>query len=235
MVKKGIPKNSWRSYAFEFLSIFIAVISAFALNNWNDNRRDRHSEEKILREIKNGLQLDLQDIKVNEWGHRYGIRCCQYFRDLIDNHPVNQDSLTFAYTVLVRDFTSIMNLSGYESMKSKGLEIIQNDSIRLQIIALYDYYYQIIYKLEEEATEMQSFQNYFAPINEVLFPFMQFDEGGNLAHIQQPITISDKERKKLFSYLWRIQNNRKFKLMRYALIEEKIKSLLAAIDEELGA
>jgi heme O synthase-like polyprenyltransferase len=47
-----------RKYAFEFLSIFIAVIAAFALNNWNDNRKDRIAESKILTEISNGLELD---------------------------------------------------------------------------------------------------------------------------------------------------------------------------------
>ena len=44
-------------YTFEFLSIFIAVISAFALNNWNDNRRDRLAENKILTEIYNGRRM----------------------------------------------------------------------------------------------------------------------------------------------------------------------------------
>ncbi|WP_417612232.1 hypothetical protein [Owenweeksia hongkongensis] len=50
--------NSWRKNGFEFLSIFIAVVSAFALNNWNENRRDAHSENKILMEIYNGLEKD---------------------------------------------------------------------------------------------------------------------------------------------------------------------------------
>lgn len=36
-----MKKGNWKKYGIEFLSIFIAVIAAFALNNWNDNRRDR--------------------------------------------------------------------------------------------------------------------------------------------------------------------------------------------------
>ncbi|MEO1054582.1 MAG: hypothetical protein AAFX87_28380 [Bacteroidota bacterium] len=225
--------NSWKNYTIEFLSVFVAVISAFALNNWNDNRRDSLSEEKILKEIKNGLQLDLQDIQTNKWGHNYGVRTCQYFRDLIDNKPVAQDSIKIAYVILLRDFTSIMNLTGYESLKSKGLEIIRNDTIRLEVIALYDYYYQIMYKLEESATEMQSFSNYFSEINEALYPYMEFDQNGELMRFNQPIQLTEQEKKRIFSYLWRIQNNRLFKLNRYALIEEKIEQLVRHIDEEL--
>ncbi|MCC7526191.1 MAG: hypothetical protein IT250_15280 [Chitinophagaceae bacterium] len=33
--------ENWGKYAFEFLSIFIAVVSAFALENWGQERRDR--------------------------------------------------------------------------------------------------------------------------------------------------------------------------------------------------
>ncbi|MEZ4957419.1 MAG: hypothetical protein R2825_27930 [Saprospiraceae bacterium] len=51
-----MQKRNWKKYAMEFVSIFIAVISAFALNNWNDNRRDEQAAAKILTEISNGLQ-----------------------------------------------------------------------------------------------------------------------------------------------------------------------------------
>lgn len=54
-IMKKIEFNNWTKYGFKFLSIFIAVISAFALNNWNENKRDAHSEHKILIEISNGL------------------------------------------------------------------------------------------------------------------------------------------------------------------------------------
>ena len=50
---------SWKKYVFETLSIFIAVVSAFALNNWNLNRRDRVAEKEILIEVKNGIENDL--------------------------------------------------------------------------------------------------------------------------------------------------------------------------------
>ncbi len=44
-----LPKlPNLKKYTFEFLSIFIAVISAFGLNNWNDHRRDRVAELKIM-------------------------------------------------------------------------------------------------------------------------------------------------------------------------------------------
>ena len=66
MSKRNTPRLFSRKYAFEFVSIFIAVISAFALNNWNDHRKDREAEEKILIEIDKGLDKDLYDLPPEE-------------------------------------------------------------------------------------------------------------------------------------------------------------------------
>lgn len=80
---KRIKLKNWKKYTLEFLSIFIAVISAFALNNWNDNRKDRESEQKFLIEISNGLTKDLEDVKSNKYGHEIGIKSVDFFKDLL--------------------------------------------------------------------------------------------------------------------------------------------------------
>lgn len=226
--------TNWRKYLLEFLSIFIAVIAAFSLNNWNDNRRDRIAESKILSEIKNGLELDLNDIQGNMEGHQLGIRACEVFRDFVSEKPIAQDSLLFHYIVLVRDFTSIMNLTGYESLKSKGLEIIQNDSLRFSIITLYDYNYQILYKLEETVPEMQAFQSFYKDIKTVINPLLRFNQQGRLIGLDQPQKLIPKDRNILFEALLRIENNRRFKLYRYNQTLEEIKKLIKSIDSELS-
>ena len=61
------------------------------------------------------------------------------------NKKVNSDSLMTYYRDLTRDFISIQNTAGYETLKSRGLELIKNDSLRLQIITLYEYNYKILF------------------------------------------------------------------------------------------
>ncbi len=225
---------NWKRYLLEFSSIFIAVISAFALNNWNDNRQDSKSEEKILWEIKNGIKLDIKDFNGNMYGHRQSLRITQRFRDLINNKPVNQDTIQRDYIILFRDYTPIINLSGYESLKASGLKIIKNDSLRFQIISLYDFYYDIILKVEDGYEEMRSFPNYFEPINTLLHEYMEFDDKGRFLRFNQPIRLSEKQKKEVLSYFWRLEVNRRYKLQRYNLIQEKMKQLKADIEKELG-
>ena len=56
----------FKKFIFEFLSIFFAVVFAFLLNNWNEDRKDKIVENKILLEIYNGLGRDSMDLASDE-------------------------------------------------------------------------------------------------------------------------------------------------------------------------
>lgn len=228
-----MSKLNWKTYAFEFLSIFVAVISAFALTNWNDKRRDRHTEVKILSEIRNGLEKDITDIETNLLGHEYGLKACHYFRRLAQGQSVVLDSFTNYYFSLTRDYISIQNSSGYESLKSKGLGTIRNDSLRLDIISLYEYDFSNLRKLEEEYEEMQFHNSFFHPINDILSPYLLFLENKKLS-IQIPLNLPLAERKAVLSYLWKIEVNRSFVLGFYGDIEQKINEVVQEINEEIA-
>lgn len=216
-IKSKIGRIKWGKYIFEFLSIFIAVVSAFALTNWNENRNNRHSEQKILIEIKNGIGIDKKDFEGNIMGHKLSLRANHLFRELLKGETIPQDSIDIYYTTLFRDYTPVINRSGYESLKESGLKTISNDSLRFQIIELYDYYYSIL-EILDKVNEMQSFENYFASINSLLHPYMDFDKEGNLIKIDQPKDLSETNRKEILSYLWRLESNRAYKLKRYESI-----------------
>lgn len=231
-MKKRRLKN-WKNYGFEFLSIFIAVISAFALNNWNENRKNQNAESKVLTEIYNGLGKDLEDLHLNKAGHKMGLKAAVYFKDLLANKSVSLDSVMFHYFNLTRDFVSIQNISGYETLKSKGLELIENDSLRTKIISLYEYNYSTLRKLEEEYFELQFQENYFKEINQLLSQSFEFDKNKALSGIITPIKISENDEKIILIYLWKIQVNRNFILNYYSEVENKIERLRTELKKEI--
>ncbi|QAA80867.1 hypothetical protein EI546_03590 [Aequorivita sp. H23M31] len=230
---KRIRIGNWRKQGFEFLLIFIAVISAFALNNWNENRKTEDSENKILTAIANGLEKDIDDIRSNKRGHKKGISACVYFRKLLTNQEVNPDSLLVQYENLTRTFISIQNVAGYETLKSQGLGLVSDDSLRLQIISLYEYDFNALRKLEEEYSELQFQKNYFNEINTVLAPNFEFDENGKPSGIALPLEISENQKKILLVYLSKIEENRNFILTFYSDIETKIESVRKNITKEI--
>lgn len=229
---KRTKKQNLRKYGFEFLSIFIAIIAA--LDNWNDNRKDQNSEINILTEISNGLKKDIVDVKMNKEGHLNGINAIKYFKRNLNEDAVDQDSLRQHYVNLTRDFISIQNTAGYETLKSKGLEVIKNDSLRLEIISLYEYDYNILYKLEEEYPELQFQNNYFKEVNSAFAPNFKFDANSEISGIVLPLNLSNNEKNNLKVYFGKMKNNRAFILQYYTDVEIKIRNTIKDIHQELS-
>lgn len=230
---RSIDLKHWRKFGFEFLSIFIAVVSAFALNNWNENRKANESEAKILIEIANGLEKDLEDFQQNKLGHKQGVNACRFFKSALAGQKVKNDSLMFYYNSLTRDYISIQNTAGYETLKSRGLELIENDGLRLEVISLYEYDYEILRKLEEEYAEMQFQRGYFKEINEGFAPHFEFDNEGKISKMEWPLNIPDENKKLLLTYISKIERNREYIIEFYTEIETKVSKVHKDIDSEI--
>lgn len=219
-------KVNWRKYTAEFISVFVAVFLAFALNNWSENRRDDEAESKILMEIAHGLGQDLEDLDLNLIGHRMGLRSCRFWKEVITGQDADStEHFISFYFGLTRDLVAIHNKSGYETLKSRGFELIKDDSLRTAIINLYEVQYQILKKLEEDYYESQFQENYFSEFNSKLSPFFTFDDSGELVGIDTPVRLSDKDRKLLLSYLWKIKMNRGFIMDYYKHTRDQIVAL----------
>jgi hypothetical protein len=222
-----------KKFAFEFFTIFIGIFAAFALDNWNENRKDKNTEIKILTEINNGLNQDVKDLKVNELGHKMGLRAVEYFYEIILNKHPETDSLKQHYFSLFRGFISIQNLSGFETLKSKGLEIIENDSLRTEILSLYENDYNILRKLEENYSEGQFFDHYSQSFDNSMGQNFIFENNGKLTGIKYPILLTEKEKKVLLIDLWKVRINRNFMLENYSEVKNKIIKLQQHLEKEL--
>ena len=225
--------NLFKKYFSEFALIFISVILAFALTEWSNNQGKKISEEKIFLEILNGLKKDSIDLTGNIDAHKNGIKACKYWRKVITDNKADKDSLIGYYFLLTRNVISIQNISGYETLKSKGLETIKNDSLRAKIINLYEFDYQVMKKFEEDYKENQFFDNYFFQINEKIAPNLKFDSNGNIYDIKLPLNITNSEKNILLSYLWKIQMSRIEREYAGKSLKKKINTLYKEIDKEI--
>lgn len=223
-----------KSYRVELFLIFVTVVSAFALNSWNENRKANLAENKLLAEIQKGLEKDLLDMDENLRGHRMGNQAVDYFRRFLTQKPITQDSLLTYYLTVTRDFISIQNISGYEALKSRGFELIQNDSLRTKIISLYEYDYSSLRKLEEEYYEMQFQENYFREINRTLAKYFIFDAEGKITGIDVNQKVDESEKRILLTYLMKIKTNRNFVMYQYDVTKAKVLDLIKNIERYNG-
>ncbi len=228
MTKRAI---NWKKYVYEFLAIFLSVSLAFGFSKWNEQRNKRETADKLILEIKNGLKLDANDLHDNMIGHTNALKQVNFMRDFILGKKVGQDTIGKYYNTLFYDYISIQNRSAYESLKSKGLEIIKDDSLRLEIISLYDYYFEIIEKLEEDYSAGQYFTNYYKPMGEILYDYMVFDYKGSISEIRSINTLPAKDKSALLLYLDNMAINRTLSAKSYETVLEKVEDLISRLED----
>lgn len=223
-------RNPLSRFVLEIFSIFLGVTIAFLANHWNEQRKERLIERKTLREISIELESDLTDIKNNINGHRLGIDAVSMFQRYVRNEPVDFDTLSINFERLYRDYISITNTTAYETLKSRGIEIISNDQLRADIVELYDFAYEIIQKLEEEYYPAQFHQNYFDDISEYFKDYLEI-QGDNIRFVK---SHKGKPDQKMLLVLREIKQWRLFNISSYEQSEQKINKLIADIETELG-
>jgi len=126
-------RSDWFRYGFETLAVVVGILIAFALDNWKDERKQQELEIKTLVELRNALQSDLEDVIHNASRHKNAHNSCVLIIDYMERNLPYHDSLAkhFGY---ISDMTVFLpHIGPYETLKTKGLDLISNDSIRLHL------------------------------------------------------------------------------------------------------
>jgi len=132
--------GAYLKYAMgEIVLVVIGILIALQINNWNINEQQRKIEVKYLTEIRDNLKKDLSDIDFNIDFNQNKSQSNKIVLDYLDGKIDYADSLEFHFSNLLFTTRTVVNMSAYENLKSRGLEIITNDSLRQRITTLYEY------------------------------------------------------------------------------------------------
>ena len=117
-------------------------IIALQLNNFNQERKDKILEIKILTEIRENLLNDFEDHNENTDFLSNVVHSSKIILDHLNNDLPYHDSLAyhFAWLPMAANFDAIN--SGYNLWLSEGVNIIRNKSIRLKISKIYGQQYK---------------------------------------------------------------------------------------------
>ena len=128
----------------EILLITIGILIALNLNNWNQNQNTKAIEIKTLQEIHLGLSDDLKDLQFSLEFYRN----CKNSSDILISHFNNKlpynDTLDSHFGKIGLFAVLGVRTGPFETLKSRGMETITNDSLRLKIAKLYDFHYKTI-------------------------------------------------------------------------------------------
>lgn len=207
----------------EIILIFIGITIAIWFNNWNENRKTGKLETKTLIELKNAINQDISDVQENVSGFSSRVKSYEsVVLHLEDNLPLSD---TFRDEMQnIRGLTTFISTTGpYETLKTRGLELITNDNLRLNISKLYDYDYEVV-----KTNERIYHEHISVHLKPMMLDRLDFSKG--LEPKNYPTLLNDFKFKQVIYWALDIE---KGMLRQYMALEKKAKSLIEEIDSEL--
>ncbi|MFT4737905.1 MAG: hypothetical protein ACI8QD_002545 [Cyclobacteriaceae bacterium] len=165
--------HKWPEYLIEAIVIVASILAAYALDNWNEDRKELSKETKILKELIKGLEEDRRDIDYNLKNHEKALESQDVVLAWLESNRSYHDRLAFHFANCFRNTAFISNESTYATLKISGMALISNDSIREELTQLYDRTYEsyLIYENEGFNLLRQCREN----LSGVFFSYIPYD------------------------------------------------------------
>ena len=142
-----LAENKVSKYALyaigEIFLVLIGILLALAISDWNNDKIDKQSEIKTLTEIAKGITIDLDNLTTAQKEVNRSVSNLNHLQSLLKNdEQAYSKDLDTLFGVVYGLRILKVNSAFYEDLKSTGLDLIKNEDIRLQIVQLFDKYYE---------------------------------------------------------------------------------------------
>lgn len=139
LLEKG-KTTSYLKYAFgEIVLVVVGILIALSINTWNENRKDRSFEVKMLKEVKTALISDKAHFETMKERMMILKDRVDFFVNYIADQKTMNDSLNDKIFGLNMGISTQFNNGAYSAIKASGIDKISNDSLRNSLIYFYDF------------------------------------------------------------------------------------------------
>ena len=226
-----LSENKFSKYLLyaigEITLVMVGILLALQVNNWNELRIQRQKEIVNLLELKKGLESDLitEFIPGIDYYNRKEnaankIKIIYNYTETIPN-----DSLLKYFRISFSgEWNFIFNVATFENLKSTGIDIISNDSLRTKISSLFSNEYPELIARGDRV--MRYYENHVRPVLQDNINLYNSELSKNdLENLKNNIQITNRTKS-----LYRQRSG----LLKIAKgIKPKVESLINDIEEEL--
>ena len=225
LIENGHVKKYLLYAAGEILLVMVGILLALQVNNWNEARKARAYERKILAELKSSLQ---RNIEFSNWAiseNESKMLSCQIILNHFDQGIPYHDSLAQHFSNGITWFNSDMRNPAYESLRSIGVHTISNDSIREGLGVMENPWITTL----GERNEQYHF-NVVAPAITDLF------ESGEMWGEMKPFDYQELSKSKKYRHILNtLISNRKWNIHFYREWQDGYNGFIQLIDRELSS
>ncbi len=160
-----LSENKFSKYLLyaigEIVLVVIGILIALSINKANDAEKQRLKEITLLTEMSKNLQIDYKDLDFNIKGSAERIQANEIIlKTLQDRIPMN-DSLKPYYGNILGNFQLSTNTAAWENLKSVGLDLVSDDSLRNAISNLYTVKYKYLENVTKGADDGYQWNTFY--------------------------------------------------------------------------
>lgn len=122
----------------EIVLVVIGILIALQINNKNEERKLHTLQIQSLQEIKRALVSDLKDIDFNARRHRNAQISTDIILNALNTDLPYHDSLSVHFERTTNITIFLPSLGPYETLKARGLDLIESDTLRNAISGYYE-------------------------------------------------------------------------------------------------
>lgn len=127
----------WRHLLADIGITTLGILIALALNAWWEHRQDRRTELEALREMRVAIVGDVADLRDDLSRYRRVDWSTRLLLDRIHARQSDASGLDTVFGAQLIYRRHLSNASAYESLRSRGLGLVDDDSLRLAVIDFY--------------------------------------------------------------------------------------------------
>ncbi len=226
----------------EITLVVFGILIALQINNWNENRKARKLEVKLLIELKDDLRETKDDLLTDiEKAQQILTTTNTLYKAIIEYQISDIEPFKLSTGYILETSILFPKLSAYRAIQSQGIIIISNDSLRKKIT---DFYQLHLERVTSAEVYLQNLNN-----NELKPYLNEYSTYGNTCQDCKDLyaLYSDKPEMQLNLYLISSAEDKlvhmlkeKFNVFttlnrRYLELSKSIDEIIDLIDRETGS
>ncbi len=234
--KALLAENKFSKYLLyaigEIILVVIGILIALQINNWSEENKSKRYEKELLTDILQNLNKDIEHNRnvAIPWIEKF-LNHSDIVLKAYGKPNTRMDTMQIHFKNMLRSPDFAYTIGAYETLKSKGLEKIENKKLRQEIIDLYDFK---IPRTERFVTEVYSReQPSIITLKDNLFDLVKSKDVKGKLTISRDAKESLLNNKDLLLLIRKKQWIGNHALMRLNTILSHIESLKTNIEKEL--
>ena len=222
----------------EIVLVGFGILLALQVNNWNEQRKNRIQELELLKSVQSDLKRDLADIDGNVYYQRKSAHSGRILLQAMKDQIPYSDSLGAHFAQVFLPTSFLYSTSTFETIKSKGVDLIKNVDLRKKMIEVFDSNYAFFLQNETEFHQYQihGMEHVFPGRFEEVYRFdlsNQVDIQGKMVPLDYQALSRDQEF--LFYFKSYLNRNAVFVEVNYKKLRSEVVQLSDLLNQEISS